>query len=264
MKIDLITIFPKMFTSPYEEGIVHRAVQKGLVEIRIVNLRDFTQDRHKVTDDLPFGGGGGMVMKPEPIFKAVKSCLEERINRVDPIESDGKTQSKDSFSQPKIILLSPQGRTLDQNLCNHLAQEKHLLLICGRYSGVDERVREHLVTDEISIGDYILSGGEVCAMVLVEAVTRLLPGALGNEESAQEDSFQSGLLDGPRYTRPRNFQGHQTPEILFSGDHEKIKVWRRKESLKRTLRLRPDLLEKEGLTEEDLKLVKKINNGRAD
>ena len=268
MKIDIVTIFPNMFTSPFAEGIVFRAIQKGLVEIRMINLRDFTTDPHKTTDDLPFGGGGGMVMKPEPIFKAVQSCMDQRCEpqrgshqpctpsgsgrseRIQTIESDE--------NKPRIILLSPQGRTLDQSLCNILSKEKHLILICGRYSGVDERVREHLITDEISIGDYILSGGEFCAMILVEAMVRLIPGALGNEESAQEDSFQSGLLDGPRFTRPQNFEGHSIPEILLSGDHEKIKVWRRRESLKRTLRFRPDLIEKAELTEEDRGLLKNI------
>ena len=246
MKIDIITIFPQVLTSPFAEGIVHRACEKGLVEIGTTNLREFTTDRHKTTDDLPFGGGGGMVMKPEPIFKAAHSLINN------------------SSSQPRTILLSPQGRTLDQTLCNQLSQENHLILICGRYSGVDERVRKHLITDEISIGDYILSGGEVCAMVLVEAVVRLLPGALGNEESAQEDSFQSGLLGGPRYTRPQEFQGLPIPEILLSGDHEKVRVWRRKEALLRTLLRRPDLLERNKLTEEDQAILEKIRNGSAD
>jgi tRNA (guanine37-N1)-methyltransferase len=217
-------------------------------------LRDFTQDRHKTTDDLPFGGGGGMVMKPDPIFKAVEAIRNQRM--------DQNEKSGMNTASPRIILLSPQGRTLNQTLCNQFSQEEHLILICGRYSGVDERVRKHLVTDEISIGDYILSGGEICAMVLVETVIRLIPGALGNEESSNEDSFQSGLLDGPRYTRPQNYQGLRIPNILVSGDHSKVKDWKRREVLRRTLLKRPDLLKNIRLTDDDRKILKRFENSR--
>ncbi|RLE11693.1 tRNA (guanosine(37)-N1)-methyltransferase TrmD [Candidatus Aerophobetes bacterium] len=245
MRIDIITLFPSMFKGPFEESIIKRAQQKGIVEIHLHNLRDFTTDRHRTVDDAPFGGGAGMVMKVEPIYRALNHIKKE-------LKKEGK-----------VILLSPQGRKLTQELVAELKEENSLILICGRYEGVDERVREHLIDKEISIGDYVLSGGELPAMVLVDALVRLLPGAVGNERSVREDSFYRGLLDYPQYTRPAEFMGWKVPEVLRSGDHQKIEEWRRIQMLKRTLQRRADLLEKAKLTPEERKYleeIKKIKN----
>ncbi|RME80508.1 MAG: tRNA (guanosine(37)-N1)-methyltransferase TrmD [Caldilineae bacterium] len=231
MRIDIFTIFPQMFESPFAESIIKRAQEKGLVEIHTHNIRDWATDRHKTTDDTPYGGGGGMVMKPEPIFAAVEA-----------IKGEGKCP---------VILLSPQGRVLTQRVVEELAREEWLMFICGRYEGVDERVREHLVTDEISIGDYVLSGGEPAAIVVVDAIVRLLPGALGYERSALEDSHATGLLEGPHYTRPLEFRGWRVPEILRSGHHARVAEWRRRQALLRTLARRPDLLARAPLTAEE-------------
>jgi len=234
-----------MFKGPFEESIIKRAQQKGIVEIHLHNLRDFTTDRHRTVDDAPFGGGAGMVMKVEPIYRALNHIKKE-------LKKEGK-----------VILLSPQGRKLTQELVAELKEENSLILICGRYEGVDERVREHLIDKEISIGDYVLSGGELPAMVLVDALVRLLPGAVGNERSVREDSFYRGLLDYPQYTRPAEFMGWKVPEVLRSGDHQKIEEWRRIQMLKRTLQRRADLLEKAKLTPEERKYleeIKKIKN----
>lgn len=245
MRIDIITLFPSMFKGPFEESIIKRAQQKGIVEIHLHNLRDFTTDRHRTVDDAPFGGGAGMVMKVEPIYRALNHIKKE-------LKKEGK-----------VILLSPQGRKLTQELVAELKEENSLILICGRYEGVDERVREHLIDKEISIGDYVLSGGELPAMVLVDALVRLLPGAVGNERSVREDSFYRGLLDYPQYTRPAEFMGWKVPEVLRLGDHQKIEEWRRIQMLKRTLQRRADLLEKAKLTPEERKYleeIKKIKN----
>ncbi|MDA8233232.1 MAG: tRNA (guanosine(37)-N1)-methyltransferase TrmD [Clostridia bacterium] len=239
MRIDVLTLFPGMFHGPLTESIIKRAREKGLLEVNTVNIRDYTTDKHHIADDYPFGGGAGMVMKPEPIFRAVD----------DLITKSGRPE--------KIILLCPQGRPLTQALVRELAQEKHLVLICGHYEGIDERVREYLVTDEISLGDFILTGGELPAMVLIDAVSRLIPGVLGEAESAEDESFEQGLLEYPQYTRPREFRGMGVPEILLSGDHEKIRQWRRQQSLLRTLQRRPDLLKEEDLTSADRELLKK-------
>ncbi|HDN84603.1 MAG TPA: tRNA (guanosine(37)-N1)-methyltransferase TrmD [Candidatus Aerophobetes bacterium] len=244
MRIDIITLFPSMFKGPFEESIIKRAQQKGIVEIHLHNLRDFTTDRHRTVDDAPFGGGAGMVMKVEPIYRALNHIKKE-------LKKEGK-----------VILLSPQGRKLTQELVAELKEENSLILICGRYEGVDERVREHLIDKEISIGDYVLSGGELPAMVLVDALVRLLPGAVGNERSVREDSFYRGLLDYPQYTRPAEFMGWKVPEVLRSGDHQKIEEWRRIQMLKRTLQRRADLLEKAKLTPEERKYLEEIKKGK--
>jgi tRNA (guanine37-N1)-methyltransferase len=231
MRIDLLTLFPEFFLSPLNQSMLRRAQELGKVEFRVINIRDFAGDRHKVTDDRPFGGGPGMVMKPEPLVAAIRRVREE-----DP--------------DTKVILLSPAGRLFDQETAGQLAQGPALLLLCGHYEGVDERVR-HFIDDEISIGDYVLTGGEIPALVVVDAVTRLIPGVLGNEEAAAEESFQTGLLEYPHYTRPREFEGHPVPEVLLSGDHARIARWRREQALRRTRALRPELLEKATLSQED-------------
>jgi tRNA (guanine37-N1)-methyltransferase len=225
----ILTIFPEFFAGPFDFGVVKRAKDTGLLDIRIHNLRDWTHDRHKTVDDRPFGGGEGMVLKPKPIFDAVEAIWPER--RPD----------------QKVALLSAQGRTFDQPLANRLSREAELLLICGRYEGVDERVAEHLADEEISIGNYVLSGGELAAAVVVDTVARLLPGVLGNETSAAFDSFQDtghgeGLLDCPHWTRPADFRGWKAPEVLLNGNHEEIRRFRKRIALEKTRRLRPDLL----------------------
>jgi tRNA (guanine37-N1)-methyltransferase len=225
----VLTIFPEFFEGPFAHGVVKRASDAGLVEIRIHNLRDWTKDRHKTVDDRPFGGDEGMVLKPEPVFAAVESIWPER--RPD----------------QKVVLLSAQGRLFDQGVANRLSRESGLLLICGRYEGVDERVAAHLADDEISIGNYVLSGGELAAAVVIDAVARLLPGVLGNESSAAFESFQEtghgeGLLDCPHWTRPADFRGWKAPEVLLSGNHQEIRKFRKDSALEKTARLRPDLL----------------------
>ena len=229
---DVFTLFPEVFTPYLDTSILQRARESHLVEVRLHNIRDWTTDRHHVCDDMPYGGGGGMVMKPEPIFTAVESVLG-------------------APPTCPVILLSPQGRVFSQTLAQELAQQTHLALLCGRYEGVDERVIEHLVTDEISIGDYVLSGGELPALVLIDAITRLLPGALGDPEGAWDDSHATGLLEYPHYTRPPEFRGWGVPEILLSGDHARIAEWRRQQSLLRTWQRRPDLLDKANLSASD-------------
>lgn len=243
MRADVLTIFPEMFT-PLRQSIIGRACEKGLLDLHIHNIRDFTTDKHRVTDDYPYGGGVGMVMKPEPIFRAARFCVAE-----------GK---KEGRRAPRIILMCPQGRVFNQDMARELSTEEHLVLVCGHYEGVDERVRQHLVTDEISIGDYVLTGGELAAMVVIDATVRLIPGVLKEEESFLSESFYSGVLDFPQYTRPFDFEGLLVPEVLTSGDHEKIRLWRRKEALLRTYRRRPDLLAKAELSEEDRRLLDEL------
>jgi len=223
MRFDIITIFPEIFSEVFDFGIVRRAVEAGLIEIHIHDLRDHTTDRHRQVDDRPFGGGAGMVMKPEPLFRAVE------------------TLTRDGLETP-VALLSPQGRLFSQSVAEEYAQQPQLIMICGRYEGVDERVVEHLITDEVSIGDYVLSGGEIPAMVVVDAVTRLVPGALGCEESAERESFADGLLDHPQYTRPSEYRGLTPPEVLLSGNHAEIERWRKEAAIAKTRRKRPDLL----------------------
>lgn len=233
MRFDILTLFPEMFEGPFRKSIVGKAIEAGLLTVVVHNLRDYATDKHRTTDDAPYGGGGGMVMKPEPIFRAVETLLgEER-------------------PSTRVILLSPQGSLLTQELAWELAAQKRILLMCGRYEGVDERVGQHLVDDEISIGDYVLTGGEIPAMVVVDAVTRLLPGVLGDAGAAMKDSHAGGLLEHAQYTRPAVFRGYSVPDPLLSGDHAKIARWRRREALRRTFERRPDLLKKADLTEED-------------
>ena len=232
MRFDVFTLFPDVFKPYLDASILQRAQENNLVDVQLHNIRDWTTDRHHVCDDLPYGGGGGMVMKPEPIFTAVESVLG-----IPP-------------SCP-VILLTPQGRVFNQSVAQELSQHLHLGLLCGRYEGIDERVREHLVTDEISIGDYVLSGGELPALVLIDAITRLIPGALGDPEGAWDDSHATGLLEYPHYTRPPEFRGWGVPEILLSGDHARIAKWRRQQALLRTRQRRPDLLQKADLSEND-------------
>ncbi len=241
MQFEVFTLLPEVFPPYLETSILKRARERGLIDVRIHNIRDYTHDKHHTTDDMPYGGGGGMVMKPEPVFEAVASILGPG-------------------SGVPVILLTPQGRVFDQRVAEELSHYEKIALICGRYEGVDERIREHLVTDEISIGDYVLTGGELPALIVIDAVSRLLPDVLGDPTGAQDDSHASGLLEYPHYTRPPEFQGWKVPDILLSGDHAKIDRWRREQSLLRTYRKRPDLLEKAELTKEDLRFLEKLKN----
>jgi tRNA (guanine37-N1)-methyltransferase len=236
MRFDIITIFPDFFREAFEFGIIRRARAAGLVQLKAHDLRDWTTDKHRQVDDRPFGGGDGMVLKPDPIFAAVESLT-------------GAGERTAYPASTRVVLLSPQGRVFNQGLAEELAQLDQLVLICGRYEGVDERVAAALVTDEVSIGDYVLTGGEPAALVLVDAVTRLLPGALGSETSAANESFSEGLLDYPHYTRPPEFRGMRVPEVLLGGNHAEIARWRRRQALKKTARNRPDLLVKAELEE---------------
>lgn len=223
MKIDVLTLFPGMFTGPLDESIVKRARTAGLLDLTIHNLRDYTHDRHKTVDDRPFGGGPGMVLKPEPVFEAVEALAAD---------------------ETEVILLTPGGRVFDQSIARDLALKKHLLLVSGSYEGFDERIRVTLADDELSIGDYVLTNGALPAMVIIDAVTRLLPGVLGHDESAQDESFSHGLLEYPQYTRPAEFRGMKVPDVLLSGNHAEIEKWRRDQALLRTSERRPDLLAK--------------------
>jgi len=242
MKIDILTTFPDMFEAVLSASIIKRASDAGLVSASAHDLRGWTEDRHQTTDDYPYGGGVGMVMKPEPFFAAV-----------DEIRCDAAAECNE-----EIILLSPQGEPFTQTMARELARKDHLIFLCGHYEGVDERVRVNLATRQVSIGDYVLTGGELPAMVVIDAVVRLLPGALGDETSPESESFEDGLLEYPQYTRPSDFRGMKIPDVLLSGHHEEIRRWRRKESLRRTQRLRPDLLNEADLSEEDRELLLKI------
>ena len=245
MRIDILTLFPEMFQGPFSAGIFQRAIDRKLVEVDIHNIRDYTHDKHHIVDDYAYGGGAGMVLKPEPIFEAVESIKTALRNKEEPDELP-------------VILLTPQGRLFRQQIAQELSSYSHLILICGRYEGVDERVRRHLATDEISIGDYVLGGGELAAMVVTEAVVRLLPGVLGSEESALDDSHAAGLLEYPQYTRPSVYRDWAVPEILLSGDHGQIEKWRREQAILRTLKRRPELLDKADLTSEERKVIQKL------
>lgn len=237
-----------MFEGPFSESVLGRAQDKGIVEIVIRNIRDYATDRHRTVDDYPYGGGAGMVMKPEPLFAAVEAVRKEIASGTE----EGATEDG------PIILLTPQGRLFSQKSAVTLAAEKELILICGHYGGVDERIREHLATDEISIGDYVLSGGELAAMVIVDAVVRLVPGVLGSEESALGDSHMSGLLQHPLYTRPQSFRGWDVPQPLLSGNHAQIARWRREQSILRTLKRRPDLLENALFSPQEKRMVEEM------
>ena len=237
MHFDIFTLFPHMFQGPFSESMLKRAQERGLLSISLHNIRESTSDKHHVVDDYPYGGGAGMVMKPEPIFTAVES-----------VHQGGP-----------IILLSPQGRVFNQHIARALAQEAQVTLICGHYEGIDERVREHLVTDEISIGDFVLTGGELAAMIVVDATSRFLPGVLGGDESTVEESHSGGFLEYPHYTRPPEFRGWRVPDVLLSGNHAEIARWRRKEAIRRTKARRPDLFEKLDLSnKEDVKLLREL------
>lgn len=234
MKIDILTIFPEFFREVFDFGIIRRARQAKIVEINICDIREFTLDKHRKVDDRPFGGGDGMVLMPEPIFRAIENLI-------------GTCERKNYPEGTRVVLLSPQGKVFKQQAAKDFAENaKHIVLICGRYEGVDERVNEKLVTDEISIGDYVLSGGEPAAIVLTDAITRLLPNALGSETSAENDSFSKGLLDFPHYTQPRNFRGMEVPEVLLSGNHAEIEKWREQKALEKTQKVRQDLLKNIG------------------
>lgn len=238
MRIDILTLFPNMFSGPFSESIVKRAVERNLVSIVIHNLRDWGLGKHRVVDDYPFGGGSGMVMKTEPLFEAVEAI-----------------KAKSGYLSASVILLTPQGRVFNQKIAAELATHDQLILICGHYEGIDERVREHLATDEISIGDYVLTGGELAAMVITDATVRQIPGALGSEASVEEDSHTSGLLEYPQYTRPQVYRGWEVPKVLLSGNHAQITRWRREQSILRTLTRRPDLLDKVALSPEERRLI---------
>ncbi|MBQ9365669.1 MAG: tRNA (guanosine(37)-N1)-methyltransferase TrmD [Schwartzia sp.] len=234
MRIDILSLFPAMFDGPFGDSIIKRAVDNGILEIHITNPRDFTYDKHNKVDDSPFGGGSGMVMKPEPVFRAARSVIEST-----------------NINNRRVLLMSPAGKTFTQEKAKELAEYDQLIIICGHYEGFDARIAEHIPDEEISIGDYVLTGGELPAMVIVDSVARMIPGVLGSEESAPTDSFYDGLLEFPQYTRPRDYHGMTVPEILISGDHAKIDEWRRNESLRITFEKRPELLEKAKLTEKD-------------
>ena len=239
MTFDIITIFPAFFDSPLREGILGKAIKKGLVNVRLINLRDFTDDRHRTTDDRPYGGGAGMVMIPGPLKGAI-------------------THAKKNGKSPTVILLSPRGEVFDHEAASRLSKKGHLILVCGRYEGVDERIVKAFVDMELSIGDFVLSGGEPAALVVIDAIARLVPGVLGKEESAREDSFATGLLEYPHYTRPRQFMGMDVPDVLLSGDHKKIERWRREEALKVTRERRPELLKRARLVREDKAFLEKL------
>ncbi|WP_121641466.1 tRNA (guanosine(37)-N1)-methyltransferase TrmD [Virgibacillus sp. Bac330] len=238
MHIDILTLFPEMFTGVMESSILKKAQDKNKFTYQLVNFRDYAQNKHQKVDDYPYGGGAGMVLTPQPIFDAVEAVKKER------------------SSKPRVILMCPQGETFTQKKAEELVQEDHLIFICGHYEGFDERIRTHLVNDEISIGDYVLTGGELGAMVVMDSVIRLLPNVLGNEASAPQDSFSSGLLEHPHYTRPAEFRGMKVPEVLLSGDHGKIAAWRKEQSLKRTYERRKDLLNNSKLTIDEKSIVK--------
>ncbi len=262
MHIDILTLFPEMFAGYFEASMLGRAQESMLLEVALINIRDFATDRHKITDEPPFGGGGGMILKPEPVFRAVESLVGR----------SGDNQRSSADSQPAkielpiawpIILLTPQGRLFNHEVALELAQQPRLTLLCGRYEGIDERVRQRLVADELSIGDYVLTGGEVAAMVVVDAIARLIPGVLGAAGAADSDSHATGLLEGPHYTRPAEFRGWAVPEVLRSGHEAHIQRWRREQALRRTWQRRPELLLTAELTDEDKRYLAFLAEERA-
>ncbi|MCI0398516.1 MAG: tRNA (guanosine(37)-N1)-methyltransferase TrmD [Chloroflexi bacterium] len=263
MRIDILTLFPEMFSSYLAASILQRAQEVGLLAVHLHNIRDYAAGKHRVTDEPPYGGGGGMVLKPEPIFAAVEAVLERgrQGDRETRRQGDSPSPPLPLSPSPPLILLTPQGRLFNQRVAQELAGREWLVLICGRYEGLDERVRQHLVTDEISIGDYVLTGGELAAMVVVDAVARLIPGVLGAADAAQEDSHATGLLEGPHYTRPESFRGWTVPEVLRSGHAANIARWRREQALRRTWQRRPELLLAAALTEEDRQFLAILAEG---
>ncbi|HLR75618.1 MAG TPA: tRNA (guanosine(37)-N1)-methyltransferase TrmD [Virgibacillus sp.] len=240
MHVDILTLFPEMFSGVFNTSILKRAQEKRKFSHQLINFREFAQNKHQKVDDYPYGGGAGMVLTPQPIFDAIESITEG------------------ANTHPRIVLMCPQGEPYNQQKAEELAKEDHLIFICGHYEGYDERIREHLVTDEISIGDYVLTSGELGAMVVIDSVVRLLPGVLGNKTSAPDDSFSTGLLEHPHYTRPANFRGYHVPEVLLSGHHENIMKWRKREALKRTYERRKDLFDQTNLSSEEQQLLDKI------
>jgi tRNA (guanine37-N1)-methyltransferase len=242
MQFEVFTLLPEVFPPYLESSILQRAQQRGLIDVRVHNIRDYTHDKHHTTDDTPYGGGGGMVMKPEPVFEAVELVLG-----LDP----GRAQPPGI----PVILLDPQGRVFNQRLAEELSRYERIALLCGRYEGVDERIRQHLVTDEISIGDYVLTGGELPALILIDAVSRLIPGVLGDPTGAEDDSHSMGLLEYPHYTKPSDYRGWKVPEILLSGDHARIEKWRREQALTRTFYKRPDMIAKAELSDKERKFI---------
>ena len=247
MQFEVFTVLPEVFPPYLESSILKRAIERGMIDVRVHNIRDYTHDKHHTTDDTPYGGGGGMVMKPDPIFEAVESVM-------------GQSADPSQSRLDPVILLSPQGRVFTQRVAEELTRHTRIALICGRYEGVDERVREHLVSDEISVGDYVLTGGELPALTMIDALARLIPGVLGDPTGAEDDSHSMGLLEYPHYTKPAEFRGWKVPEVLASGDHGRIERWRREQALLRTLAQRPDLLEKAGLTEEYRKFLRNLKH----
>ena len=245
MQFEVFTLLPEVFPSYLETSIIKRARERNLINVRVHNIRDYTHDKHHTTDDAPYGGGGGMVMKPEPVFEAIETVLGLNPSQTPP----------EPASNIPIILLTPQGRVFNQSIAQELSQHQHIALLCGRYEGIDERIREHLVTDEISIGDYVLTGGELPALILIDAIARLLPDVLGDPTGAQDDSHAMGLLEYPHYTRPPEFRGWKIPDVLLTGAHVKIDKWRREQALLRTLKKRPDMLEKAELSKADKKFL---------
>jgi tRNA (guanine37-N1)-methyltransferase len=250
MQFDVFTILPEVFPTYLDTSILKKARERGLIDVRIHNIRDYTRDKHHTTDDTPYGGGGGMVMKPEPIFDAVESILGLKSPPSNPLPD----------SNIPIILLTPQGRVFNQTIAEELTQHPRIALLCGRYEGIDERIRAHLVTDEISIGDYVLTGGELPTMILIDAISRLIPGVLGDPTGAEDDSHSMGLLEYPHYTKPSEYRGWKVPDVLLSGDHGKIEQWRREQALNRTFHKRPDMLEKAELTEKDKNFVERLKS----
>lgn len=239
MKFHVLTLFPDMIKDGLNTSIIGKAQQKNIIDLNIINIRDFTNNKHKKVDDYPYGGGAGMVMQPQPIISAYNNIV------------------KDTDKKPRVIYLTPQGKTFNQNMAEKFTEEEELIFLCGHYEGIDERVIDSIVTDEVSIGDYVLTGGELAVMVMIDAISRLIPGVLSNDDSAQTESFYDGLLEYPQYTRPPEYEGLNVPEVLLSGHHKNIEKWRREQSLLRTARKRPDLLSKANLTEEDKKYIKK-------
>ncbi|MSQ28557.1 MAG: tRNA (guanosine(37)-N1)-methyltransferase TrmD [Dehalococcoidia bacterium] len=234
MRIDVLTLFPAMFSGPFDESIIKRAQDRGLAQVHLHNIRDFTHDRHHIVDDYPYGGGAGMVLKPEPVFEALQSVRSALVDVV-----------------PVVALMTPQGQRFEQSMAEELAKAPWLVLLCGHYEGVDERIRQHMVDREISVGDYVLTGGELPAMVVLDAVVRLIPGVMGSADSAGDESFSSGLLEYPHYTRPSDFMGWKTPDVLLSGHHAEVAKWRRRQALIRTAQRRPDLLAENPITAEE-------------
>src|SRR5215207_3358469 len=250
MQFEVFTLLPEVFPPYLESSILQRARQRGLIDVHVHNIRDYAHDKHHVTDDTPYGGGGGMVMKPEPVFEAVESVLGLAAHPTQP-------------TNVPVILLTPQGRVFTQRVAEELSHHERIALLCGRYEGVDERIREHLVTDEISVGDYVLTGGELPALLMIDAISRLIPGVLGDPTGAEDDSHSMGLLEYPHYTRPPAFRGWKVPEILLSGDHAKIEKWRREQALQKTLRRRPDMMERAELNEAELKFVEDLKSKKS-